>query len=51
MEYEKDSSKKPFFLASDNQLVPYKISSRLKLLIQQEFTVLIKKLSLSKGKT
>jgi hypothetical protein len=51
MEYEKVSSTQAIYLASDNQLLPDKTSSRPKLFSQQEFTVLIKQLSLSKGKT
>jgi len=50
MQYEKDSSTEAIYLASDNQLLTDKISSRLKLFSQQEFTVLIKQLPLSKGK-
>jgi len=51
MEYRKGSSTQAIYLASDNQIVPDKTSSRPKLFSQQKFTVLIKKLSLSEGKT
>jgi len=51
MEYGKDSSTEAIYLASDNQLVTDKTSTRLKLFSQREFTVLIKQLSLPKGKT
>jgi len=50
MEFEVGSSTEAIYLGSDNQLVPDKISSGQKLFKQQQFTALIKQLSLSKDK-